>query len=427
MLGKLNTDIYLVFPLICLYSFVVHFGTLFKFSDNESSPGLSTVVLILIIVICIFKSIKTLFNNKIYLLILLFLTWILFASVFYSNDIQKSTKSLIIISGYFSLALSVTSIVQNNIFLVKKLWLTVTISLLISSFVSILDFVGLVNIPFCNEISLVSDIGNSEIYQASGFFSRRSAMAALYSLSITGSLIFSICEKKILKKIFYLLASLSGICCLILTHNRSGILSIFISFFLFTFFDKKNGFAEKIVMYLSIISICVIFFILLKFYFYDHLNVILVKMHLGSFLEDHAASYGKNEFEKTDYGRFEIFFYAINNLQFNPIGNGFSPMPIPKLHVANPHNIYIGLIWAGGIMGLLYFPIFLLYFMSCVIKFKKNLGFNYEYDTIYYASLFSLFSWFLNNMTHYNLNTGLAWIFFGIVISCWNNNGKLSC
>ena len=126
-------------------------------------------------------------------------------------------------SCYVALAavVSRTFLSQSQVFI---LWICIAVRLVLSAALTIVDFAGIVDVPYNNNLWLTTKIGVERVEQASGFFARRSGMAAIFSIGIAGSLVFALAHASLAVRLFFLMAGSTGLLCVFLTHNRSGVL-----------------------------------------------------------------------------------------------------------------------------------------------------------------------------------------------------------
>jgi hypothetical protein len=121
---------------------------------------------------------------------------------------------------------------------------------------------------------------------------------------------------------------------------------------------------------------------------------------------------------ESDYLRVDLFIAALRSMGSNPLGNGFSLIWLPGGIWMNAHNVVTAIIWAAGVFSLVWLPIFAAtvfsYFSSSL---SRRRGVHRPISVEHDAVICGLFTWLANGMTHNSLQTGLAWLLFGVLIS----------
>jgi hypothetical protein len=282
---------------------------------------------------------------------------------------------------------------------------------LISSTATIIDFFGILNIPGINEAQVGTNTEMGTILQASGPFARRSSMAIYFTMIITIAILYASFIKNIsktLKLLFYFSAT-TCLIALMLTHNRSGIVSaIFVSIIISFLYSKSTIKKFKFIFY-ALIAFSVILYLIITFlpdvwYAYQAL------LRIG----DVAST--DNLLEESDALRLELFKHSIVSIFNNPIGHGYSLISdLSEFDngLIDPHNIVTQIIWGAGFFGLLW----LFYFSVSFSKLVIPIIFNKYRHTNNYKEIFVLIgvlaSFFIIGMMHTVISTGMVWIFFG--------------
>jgi len=412
----------LIFLSLVIYFFIIVYGNVFKFSQQEASIGFSTVLILIIIIPKILTVRQVVFKQPLFFLISVLLLWCSMSALFTQGEIVSAYIRLAMMIGYLFAAASVYQMQLTNE-RVKLLIYTLSISILVASLLTIIDFLKIYNIPYVNETSLATKIAGAEVEQAGGFFPRRSAMAAYYSIIIPTLIYYAMKIENIREKTFMFLSSGVSILALFLTHNRSGILSILLAVSIFLFFDKTIKASKKmgIVLYMPIVlgGLLYVAFVL----FPEHLDVYILKLNRylpGGIVE--SAGQVNNEFARSDESRIYFFISVMESLLTNPIGNGFSLVYTERYGFNSPHNIITYIIWSAGLMAFVWLPLFARQVYRCFSLKELQKKLDEKQDLIVFSVAFQvgLLSWFLNNMTHNSLNTGLAWLYLGVVLNVIN-------
>jgi hypothetical protein len=411
---KINKNNF-VLILFCIYSFLTPLGMMVKFGNEEGSLGITTYILLFIILISFNSVITSVFKSKLLISIFLLIMWLIFASIF-SYDIILSLFSGLTLLLYLAAASISKEILYSNnrIFIV---FLFFCIGGLISSTATIIDFFGIVKIPGINENSVGTSTELGNILQASGPFARRSAMAVYYTMIITIGFLYAIFinNKSKFYRLLFFISALNCLVALLLTHNRSGVVSAFLIVFSLIFILEKKFINKlKLVLYILLVIILFVFFIIN--FIPDVWNAYQALFRIGNVVS------ANNSLEESDTLRIELFQHSLQNLTQNPFGNGYgliSKMNNFEDGLIDPHNIITQIIWGAGLFGF----IWVIYFGYNFIKFSINI-FKFHnklpIDKTIFVLLGALISFFVVGMMHTIISTGMMWIFFGCYLHLGN-------
>ncbi len=400
----------LVFWLTMVYVFIVHHGSLFRFSTAENSPGLSTVLAAVIILVG-FSSIKRgLLNHPTCKLLTTLCVLAFLASAFSPFGFVEPLISLAKLMLYYLVAL----VVASQYFSRKEISQIILASvsgLFLASAMTIVDSAGLVKIPKCNELQYTSKVHEGakmrRVSQASGFFARRSAMAAYYCISIVSAYFLILGSKNIRVRLLGVAAFAAGLGCVMSTHNRSAVISVILSVLCFVAFRKSVSSSKRINLIIGTAVVGIVSGWLALVFMSDHIDVYLSKF---SYLTSNGAA-GESQ---SDLGRIKLLHFTLDQMWECPLGHGLTSLKLANGRRYSPHNIVTALIWAIGLWAFLWVPMFA-YAMSQIAKIKKS--------ALADLLLFSLLAGFLNSMTHDSLFTGLAWVYFGLLLTLPSNVG----
>ena len=416
---KINKNNF-VLILFCIYSFLTPLGMMVKFGNEEGSFGITTFILLFIILVSLDSVITSVFKSKLLFSVLLLILCFILAS-FFSYNFELSFFSGITLLLYLATASISHDILysEHKIFLV---FLFYCLGGLLSSSATIVDFFGLIEIPGINENKVGTNTELGTILQASGPFARRSSMAVYYTMIITiGSLYaFLIKHKSNFYRFIFILSALTCLVSLLLTHNRSGVISAFIIIVSLLLILEKN-IINKFKLVLYVFLAFVVFIIFIINYIPDVWNAYQALLRFGDVASTDAF------LEDSDTLRFELFKHSLLNLIQNPLGNGYGL--ISNLNnfddgLIDPHNIITQIIWGTGIFGIFW----LIYFGFDFIKFSKcifYLNFKYNMDKTIFVLFGALVSFFVIGMMHTIISTGMIWIFFGSYIKLVKQYKKL--
>ncbi|MDG1662072.1 MAG: O-antigen ligase family protein [Pseudomonadales bacterium] len=391
--------------LLCLYSFVVCFGNMFRFGDAETAQGLSTYIVLALIALAPSACLKGIARERFLQITIALVLVSLLSAFFYPAGPKSPLFGSLALFIYVMLA---ASFAGSRIRPVWIYWLVISMAMgmLVASVATIVDHVKIIDLPHVNEVQIVSHLGKVEAEQVSGFFARRSALAAFYSLYIPVVIIAALEMPQKKLRILLLVSAALAFLCLFLTHNRSGILSIGIILLFYLVFQKNISASARAKIFLMLMLLGLTFLGAITIYFPDHLEVYIEK--LAGYLGDDKNI--DKEVAHSDSSRVYFFVQALRSMSESLIGHGFSTMYTDRYAYTDPHNIFSHIIWASGIFGVAWI-------IYSSVLFKKNVFFSIagrEYRPYITAIKWGVMSWLLNNMTHNSLNMGMIWISVGL-------------
>lgn len=415
------------YGLLLAYAFLSPLGNLtrFEFRDEGSTLGLTSLFLILAVGINLFQCILILRTSRILFSLVILVLWMGFSSLF-SSDILGAYLRLSNFALYVLLACLAFSIhwsVRN----IHRLLMGFILGGFLCATLTLIDWFGLINIPRVNELMVSTGTDLGAISRASGPFTRRSAMAAFFSLLIPIATLAFLHIKQLLRKtkVFAFVTAITTAIALFLTHNRAGLLGALLAIVVINIF---LAYSKRKLMRMMIKGIIlIVFFIwLVMTYFPEHLIVYKAKLHIGD------VSSTDIRLQESDDLRMELFKHVIRSLTVNPIGNGYTLVTDVSNYYdydeIDPHNNITQIIWAAGIFGigwLVYFGVSM--FNSTKVIFSKiylNNPIN-QYGTVIVGSLLG---WFFYGQAHTVFGTGMAWLLFGVllkIIKIDSQEGKL--
>jgi len=400
-------DRYFFFPLLCIYVTVVQFGSLGRFSDVESSYGLSTMIVVLFVLAGARRVLWATISEPVFWVLSALLLYLVLPSVLSLQPI-KGLWSLFLVACYVCLASAVsrTFFSQSQVF---TLWVFIAGGLFLSAALTVVDFSGIVDVPYNNEIWLTTRIGVERVEQASGFFARRSGMAAIFSIGIAGSLVFALAHASLAVRLSFLVAGSTGLLCVFLTHNRSGVLGPLMVVTMYALLSPRFRGLRKIGMLMASAVIGFGFLLFIVRYYPEQAAVYVEKL---------GFSQRTNMAVESDRMRIDLFIASLKSMSSKPLGNGLSLVRLPSGLWMNAHNVITTIIWAAGVFSLVWLPIFAATVFS---YFGRGLTSRYRTANLmsveHDAVVCGLFTWLANGMTHNSLQTGLAWLLFGVLIS----------
>lgn len=414
----------LAFKLICLYSLLTPLGMMVKFGKEEGSLGITTFILLAILLLLLRSAFRNLSKSIYFVSLLVLIIWLIFASIFSFDPILTVLSGLTLILYLFTSTISYEIIdSEDKIFYV---FLFFCLGGFISSSATIIDFFGIVKIPGVNEVEVGTNTDLGTILQASGPFARRSSMAIYFTMIITIGILYATIIRKISKvsKVLFYTSAITCLIALMLTHNRSGIVSAFlVSFLILFFYSKSTKKKIKFILYIFLAFLIIVYLIIN--FLPDVWHAYQALLRIGDVSSTDAF------LEDSDALRFELFKHSFVAILNNPIGHGYSlisDLPDFDNGLIDPHNIVTQIIWGAGIMGVIwviYFA-FKIFRLTAPIIFYKNRQINKH--KVVFVFIGVLASFFVIGMMHTVISTGMVWIFFGcfLRVSKQYNNHKFN-
>ncbi len=402
--------------LLALYAFVSPLGNLARFGTHEGAYGISTVLMILIILVTFRSSLSKIRNNAILFSLTILVGWMVLSSIFAQDQADAYVKSISLVF-YILLAAAAYRYIQN-----ERQILFVVIMFLIGAFMSstatFIDYFDFVDIPGVNDIRAGTGskyVGYS--MQISGAFPRRSAMAAYYTIAITIGFLMPLlhCKLSRVQQIFYFTTAVSCFFVLMMTHNRAGLIGAVIATTLIPIISARSWKRLLWLMAIYLFFMAIIIFIIYN-WFYDVWVAYQILLRIGEVGEDDPSNVAES-----DILRLVFFQRAMAALLENPFGHGYSLLHgVPGYSgMVDPHNIVTQVIWGMGVFSffwLIYFTIiFIIKARFLFVKINKKSAID-----IGFVLLGGLLAFFLNNMMHNSLSTGVAWIFLGLLLGLIN-------
>ena len=391
------------------YCIIVHFGNAFRFSRSEVALGVSTILGMILAASAILQFPKQVSKVPIYLVFAVLFGWVALTSVTSPFGVLIAYQLLAALVIYLAMSTSISTWKFDKTRLAFVTF-SISLGLLLASGLTIIDFMKWASIPYCNTLhraTRLQDLGGTEyIAQAAGFFLNRSAMAALFSISISMSVMLAFTMRNWIAKAFYAVSATSGLLCMITTHNRSCILSVGFGYVVYILLNKGFSLTRRI----KLLSFACLFGFVLLFvaleYFPQHMTALENKL---------AAFFGGGQRATVESDRLRIVYLqtAVSSVVTNPIGHGFGRVELQSGWFKGSHNMLTSFIWAAGVFAFLWFvPFFIISFRTIFRAPDVESSVKPFYD----AARLSLVVWFIHNMAHETIATGLAWLLLGIII-----------
>lgn len=401
-------DRFLFVPLFCAYGFIVPFGNLGRVGEEESSQGISTVIVLILLLFGVTRWSIALVTNLVLALLLGLVLYLMIPSALMPDPIGALLKLIPFV--LFILLAGTVSRSNLNSTQLQYVWIAIAAGVLMSSLLTVIDFAGVIDVPFNNETYVETNTGSEVAVQASGFFARRSAMAAIFSLGIAGSLVQAIVNPYVLRRLFFAASGIAGLLCLFLTHNRSGVFGPVVAIGLYLFVAPRFGGLQRLRVVAIGLAVAVLSIVAVVIFYPDTASVYVAKLgFLG--LGDRTWD--------SDTIRLDLAKVALETLQQRPQGSGLTLIELANGERYNAHNLVTTIVWSAGVFAFFWLPVFGAALIFLIYRVWSNsprglpvLASSGD------AFACALVAWLINGMAHNSLFTGLAWITLGMLIAC---------
>jgi hypothetical protein len=323
--------------------------------------------------------------------------------------------TLISVIIYIFLAITITRI-DLPAKRLKIFFLCLTAGMFLSTGLTLIDFLGVADVPLANELHRSTHIAGGNVIQVSGFFPRRSAMAAYFALVLPALIpLVANFRNTILKAIIAITYFLSLVI-LLFTHNLAGIIAILLSSGLYLLWGGQINLIKRMKKIIVIGLLIISFSWLVTTYFSDVIQVYLMRIGVPSAIADVSAKQLSRQ-QESDNMRLYFLSQALGSLTKNPVGHGYTQIWTDKYGLTDPHNIITQIIWGAGLFSF----VWLGFFGNLMIKLFSFKIRPHNDLFIYFGALkYGLLSWFITGMAHTIICTGLAWIFLGMMLNIRN-------
>jgi len=440
----------LTFRVFCFYCLIVSFGSLFRLNYGASSIGLSSILLVLIILLRLPEAISTVYKNRLlqlWFLLIIYISIIIYLRYGFTSlsdwYFSNSDSNLLYAPFQFSIW-QYTKVGSLGIYLlfcgaiaglnwnnemILEIAKMVALGLFISALLCSIDSLNLLDIPRINDDHRLEAIRD---YVPYGQFGHRSAMSLYLTVMLTFLLVmtesgmgtnrFRICCLLACGYFFWLL---------IISINRSGPAAIVISLCIYFIFNVKN---EKRIISKRIpdfiLPLCLAVMLVgigkpntFKLYLYRWVSSAIIANFIpeSKFLSTLAESDESGYFagidlsradliHKSDMTRWELVRETWRSLRKNPYGSGF---------VNDPHVFSaIDLIHAAGLFGIIWLIVFSSLFVSMIFKTIRTL----ESKACLWAVITGIIGWIVVGIMYNSLYLGIGWGFLGMTISLSRDN-----
>jgi len=289
--------------------------------------------------------------------------------------------------------------------------------LLIVAIFAVLDEINVVDIPIINTNLMFEVLYSDPLSQ----FGHRSIMSLYFGVMLPFLFVLEDVDDRFWFKSAVFLVGVVNTFYLISSGNRSGIAAIMISISLYYIFNHKNK--KRILnQYIPnfLISIIIAVFLVFAYKpdnfkrfvflwanspFIGHITFNKTPIRDITFDGKVLSSEHAENLYKSDMLRVTILSDTLNGIMKYPFGRGF---------MKNTHTHFIvDIVYSTGVIGIIWLTLFIKYFMEFILKFYRN-----AYDKkLFWLFVTPLISWFFVGIMYNSLYLGLAWIYFGIMLS----------
>lgn len=396
---------------LMLYALLAPMGNLARFGTAEAALGSTSLLMVFVLLLNGIPAIQALRRHWMLFSIALLVAWLGITTVL-SENIPESFGKWVGLLLYLLFAGAVFS--QDwTTDRVRRLLLFFVLGASISALLTIIDWVGFTDIPRINEIEASTRTEFGNIPQVTGAFSRRTAMAIYYSLLIPiASLLFL--QKSwapLWKRMGFLLAGLLCTANLLLSHNRSGIISVVAVTTLIALLAHRSPSKALRIAWIGILLSGIIAWVIYTF-FYNELIAYQALLRIG------GARSADLYHEESDLLRLMFLRHSLNSLLVNPAGNGYSLITGTPGHPQawDPHGNITQILWGAGIAGILWMLAFAAGAFRRFRVFFLARNMAHPQNPFCIALVAGLCGWLLNGLPHTTIDTGVAWMFFGILL-----------
>ena len=399
----------LVLGLLLLYCFLSPLGSLGRFSDEEGSLGITTVLLALIAVSTANVSLKVIQKNRTFFSFVILILWIFLASFFASEPLDTLVRSgqLFI---YLIVATAGFYYIDN-----ERKALNVLIALclggLVSSGATIIDFMGFIDIPGVNESRIGTKTSSGYVFQASGSFARRSSMGTYYTIIITVGILLAILgtQLRLTSRLFFGAVGLSCLVALLLTHNRAGVIGASIACALLVLSQSSSPIKSLRLIFIGSGAFIAVALIISK-WFPQVWDAYAALFRIG----------GTSGIDTTESDSFRLvlFEHALTSIIENPFGHGFSNLSgVPDFdHDVDPHSTYSQILWSAGLFGLIWLSIMVTRGARSFLTFVMLRASRTHRSAVSLAIVGGMVAFLIFNLSHAPVGTGIAWILLGVML-----------
>lgn len=387
-----NYIIKLLYLLVLIYPWGRFFDKLFFSAGEQGAKGISTLVILLIVVLGIFSrdfasgAIKV--QRKIFLLVFFALTLI---STVLSDTPEKLSSDFINLVVYFLLIFVIVG-TKPSFREITKIVKLLLFSTVLMALCSLLDYLNFISIPHFNKSISNVFVDDSFVFDLTGPFQIRTDLAYHIALISILPLLFIFLRKQILlSKVGYILMFMILVVTAYFSNTRSIFLSLVLSICYFIVLQIKSF---KGIKFITALFFCAVILILATYN---------LQGESGLFLRDLGS--------QSDYTRLYAFKTTVYDVIKMPVGAGLGRPYIEEIRqYKDVHNSFTYLLRAGGFIG---FISLLIFFFRPLLK--KIFSFNILLsESIIILPILSLL---IFGVFHTSIQVPTFWVLTGIAFS----------
>lgn len=398
-----------VFLIALVYCFACPFGNLLRVSERIGEYGASTLLLFAMACFGALSAPYVIPRVPAIGMIATLVAYLTVSSLLTPDYETYFWRSLGLLSYLLASVAAYQHITEEKAAL--KMLLAYSVGCLISSFLTTIDFKGIIDIPGFNERNIATKTDVGVVWQATGPFPSRSPMAGYFSMAISGSVAGFIVYRRSasIASTIFALAALSCTIALLLTHNRAGVIGAFAAVVIVTGILNRNV-AQALSKSALAIGLLAVTLSIGYVFFPD---TVLAYQSLFGFGE--GGSSRTSVFE-SDNVRLELFLHSISSILENPLGFGYSMIHnFERERVWDPHSLLTVVVWGAGVFGIVWLLYSFVRVSAWAILLMQDSRLTSTQSAVV-PLIAALLGYLIHGLFHATM-AGIAWVFFGVLLS----------
>ena len=395
-----NLNIILLNLFMLLYPWGRFFDKLFIGDVASGDKGITTLLLLIIVIVGIlnkdlYKGLNKM-KNKIWLLIFMILT---FFAVAISNTPEKLFSDYINLIIYFLLIFIIVGL-NPNLNQIKYMVKLLLISTFIMSLLSLIDYFNFFDIPFFNDSVSNVRVADSVVFDLTGPFTSRTDIGFNLALIIFLPLLLLFSKKiSFINIIVYGFIFLTLVATSYFSNSRSIFFSLFVCTLYYLIFRFKKFRLSRTLFYFVFLYLLLLF---------------LPSFSINNFIAD-SVLLSRDFGHLSDLTRYNALIATLNDIVLSPLGAGLGYVYLEQSGTYNDvHNSYTYLLRAGGFLGMISIFIFFSPLIKAILKFKFSIDEAYFMLPVLCILLFGFF--------HTSIQFPTFWILLSFYFSLKFNN-----
>lgn len=383
------------------YFLLVPTGNLLRFINDERQ-GVATLLLGTLLLLNLALSLVVLPREPVYILVTAFTLWSLTLTVYGAVLESSSFYSPLIFMAYVLLS---TSLAYFSYFspgeTIRKYYFAAACAGALFSVATLLDYYGVINVGLA--AVEMSTIGANQVLTAEleGQFSDRSTYGGIIAILAPGWFVLMMESKTRWHSLLYALATAGTFLLLLYTHHRMIVLVMVGIVLSYTLGNVARNKRRWLLMLLVMAGVA-------WFVARDSNIVTAMQIKFGEAFST-ASSQGQS-----DLVRVELLRISVENLLRNPIGNGWTKLPLSPVQDKGAHSAYTQIIWAGGLVGVITLVLLALAVLKTYLPLYRQT--TAEQKSVVRPLVYSLLGWAIFAMGHQALSIGVGWILLGLLV-----------